>query len=60
MLSHNYLQLTDSQYSLVHVTNLGWDVLDNKKHVTQKISKKRERLIQTSSQVSKEDNVPVC
>lgn len=56
LISHNYLQLTDSQYSLVHVTNLGWDVLDNKKHVTQKISKKRERLIQTSSQVSKEEN----
>lgn len=56
LISHNYLQLTDSQYPLVHVTNLGWDVLDNKKRVTQKISKKRERLIQTSSQVSKEEN----
>ncbi len=38
------------------MTNLGWDVLDNKKHLAQKISKKRERLIQTSSQVSKEEN----
>jgi ATP-dependent DNA helicase RecQ len=56
LISHNYLQLTDSQYPVVHVTNLGWDVLDNKKRVTQKISKKRERLIQTSSQVSKEEN----
>lgn len=56
LISHNYLQLTDSQYPVVHVTNLGWDVLDNKKHVTQKISKKIEKLSQTYNQISKEEN----
>lgn len=56
LISHNYLQLTDSQYPVVHVTNLGWDVLDNKKRVTQKISKKIEKLSQTYNQISKEEN----
>lgn len=56
LISHKYLQLTDSQYPVVHVTNLGWDVLDNKKHVTQKISKKIEKLSQTYNQISKEEN----
>lgn len=49
LISHNYLQLTD-------VTNLGWDVLDNKKRVTQKISKKIEKLSQTYNQIPKEEN----
>lgn len=56
LISHNYLQLTDSQYPVVHVTNLGWDVLDNKKRVTQKISKKIEKLSQTYNQIPKEEN----
>lgn len=56
LISHNYLQLTDSQYPVVHVTNLGWDVLDNKKRVTQKISKKIEKLSQTYNQILKEEN----
>ncbi|MBS6635835.1 MAG: DNA helicase RecQ [Lactobacillus gasseri] len=56
IISHNYLQLTDSQYPVVHVTNLGWDVLDNKKRVTQKISKKIEKLSQTYNQIPKEEN----
>ena len=56
LISHNYSQLTDSQYPVVHVTNLGWDVLDNKKRVTQKISKKIEKLSQTYNQIPKEEN----
>lgn len=56
LISHNYLQLTDSQYPVVHVTNLGWDVLDNKKRVTKKISKKIEKLSQTYNQIPKEEN----
>ncbi|UWI46932.1 DNA helicase RecQ [Lactobacillus paragasseri] len=56
LISHNYLQLTDSQYPVVHVTNLGWDVLDNKKRVTQKISKKIEKLSQTYNPIPKEEN----
>lgn len=56
LISHNYLQLTDSQYPVVHVTNLGWDVLDNKKRVTQKIFKKIEKLSQTYNQIPKEEN----
>lgn len=56
LISHNYLQLTDSQYPVVHVTNLEWDVLDNKKRVTQKISKKIEKLSQTYNQIPKEEN----
>lgn len=56
LISHKYLQLTDSQYPVVHVTNLGWDVLDNKKRVTQKISKKIEKLSQTYNQIPKEEN----
>ena len=56
LISHNYLQLTDSQYPVVHVTNLGWDVLDNKKRLTQKISKKIEKLSQTYNQIPKEEN----
>ena len=56
LISHNYLQLTDSQYPVVHVTNLGWDVLDNKKRVTQKISKNIEKLSQTYNQIPKEEN----
>lgn len=56
LISHNYLQLTDSQYPVVHVTNLRWDVLDNKKRVTQKISKKIEKLSQTYNQIPKEEN----
>lgn len=56
LISHNYLQLTDIQYPVVHVTNLGWDVLDNKKRVTQKISKKIEKLSQTYNQIPKEEN----
>lgn len=39
LISHNYLTLTDSQYPVVHVTNSGWDVLDDKKKVIQKTSK---------------------
>ena len=46
LISHNYLELTDSQYPVVHVTNLGWDVLDNKKQVSQKISKMLENRFQ--------------
>ena len=38
------------------MTNLGWDVLDNKKRVTQKISKKIEKLSQTYNQIPKEEN----
>ena len=38
------------------MTNLGWDVLDNKKRVTQKISKKIEKLSQTYNPIPKEEN----
>ena len=56
LISHNYLQLTDSQYPLVHVTNLGWDVLDGKRRVTQKVAKKSNDSGQFSTQIYQEEN----
>ncbi len=56
LISHNYLELTDNQYPVVHVTNLGWDVLDNKKQVSQKISKNVRKSIQLTNQISEKEN----
>ncbi len=56
LISHNYLELTDTQYPVVHVTNLGWDVLDDKKQVSQKISKNIRKSIQLTNQISEKEN----
>ncbi|HJE50106.1 MAG TPA: DNA helicase RecQ [Lactobacillus johnsonii] len=56
LISHNYLELTDTQYPVVHVTNLGWDVLDDKKQVSQKISKNIIKSIQLTNQISEKEN----
>ncbi len=56
LISHNYLELTDSQYPVVHVTNLGWDVLDNKKQVSQKISKNVRKSIPITNKISGKEN----
>lgn len=56
LISHNYLQLTSSQYPLVHVTNMGWDVLDNKTKVIQKVSKESKQTIQISNRALPEEN----
>lgn len=40
LLANNYLELSGAQYPVVHVTNLGWDVLDGKARVFRKMEKK--------------------
>lgn len=40
LIANSYLELTGTQYPVVHVTNRGWDILDGKKQVFRKIDKK--------------------
>ena len=36
LIAHGFLELAGDEYPVVHVTNLGWDVLDGKKSVFRK------------------------
>lgn len=57
LISHNYLTLTDSQYPVVHVTNSGWDVLDDKKKVIQKTSKNTKTPKRITNSAEKENDL---